>query len=105
MQDASPPRGYEFTTLPLCVHIIKKKEIVLTSLFSPLQIQVDPYLGFSDDLQVYVKPDADVRECGSAADNRLATSILIELRDKIYKSENVVIDILVQNLTKITKVW
>lgn len=69
-----------------------------------LQVQVDPYLGISDDLQVYVKPDADVREFGSAADNQLATSVLFELRKKIYESENVIIDFLVQNLTNITKV-
>lgn len=69
-----------------------------------MQIQVDPYLGISDDLQVYVRPDADVREFGSAADNQLATSILFELRNKIYESENIVLDILVQNLTNITKV-
>lgn len=68
------------------------------------QIQVDPYLGIGDDLQVYVKPDADARQYGSAADNQLAASILIELRNKIYESENIVIDILVQNLTNITKV-
>ncbi|GMN44036.1 hypothetical protein TIFTF001_013233 [Ficus carica] len=64
---------------------------------------VDPYLGIGDDLQVYLKPDVDARQYGSAADNQLAASILIELRNKIYESENIVIDILVQNLTNITK--
>ncbi|PON57610.1 Coatomer beta subunit [Trema orientale] len=70
---------------------------------SLIPTDVDPFLGISDDLQVYVKPDADVREYGSATDNQLATSILFQLRNKIYESENVVIDILVQNLTNITK--
>lgn len=65
--------------------------------------EVDPYLGIGDDLQVYLKPDVDARQYGSAADNQLAASILIELRNKIYESENIVIDILVQNLTNITK--
>uniref|UniRef100_A0A803PW87 Uncharacterized protein n=1 Tax=Cannabis sativa TaxID=3483 RepID=A0A803PW87_CANSA len=70
---------------------------------SLIPYDIDPYLGISDDLQVYVKPDADVREFGSASDNQLATSTLSELRNKIYDTENIVIDILVQNLTNITK--
>ena len=69
-----------------------------------LQIQIDPYLGISDDLQVYLKPEVDVRGFGSVADNQLATSLLSELRNKLYESENVIVDILVQNLANITKV-
>ncbi|KAL5565906.1 hypothetical protein UlMin_029070 [Ulmus minor] len=70
---------------------------------SLITCDVDPFLGISDDLQVYVKPDVDVRAYGSASDNQQARSILSVLRNKIYESENVVIDILIQNLTNITK--
>ena len=68
------------------------------------ETQVDPYLGISDDLHVYAKADADVKEYGSASDNQQAASILFELRSKICESEDVIMDILVQNLTSMTKV-
>lgn len=45
-----------------------------------------------------------MRGFGSVADNQLATSLLSELRNKLYESENVIVDILVQNLANITKV-
>ncbi len=69
-----------------------------------LQFQFDPYLGISDDLQVYVKPQADIRDYGSVTDNQLASSLLLELRNKIYESDTVIMDILVQNLSGITEV-
>nr|XP_023894081.1 uncharacterized protein LOC112006003 [Quercus suber] len=65
---------------------------------------VDPYLGISDDLQVYVRPQMDIGGYGSVTDNQLATSLLLELRNKIYESENIIMDILVQNLSSITEV-
>ncbi|GMP39973.1 hypothetical protein CsSME_00010606 [Camellia sinensis var. sinensis] len=60
---------------------------------------VDPYLGISDDFQVYVKPGADVREYGSVTDNQVATSLLFDLRNKISESDKILVDILVQNLS------
>ncbi|KAI9185306.1 hypothetical protein LWI28_006048 [Acer negundo] len=65
---------------------------------------VDPYLGISDDLQVHVRPQADVQEYGSFTDNQIAVSILFELRNKIYEADKVVMDIIVQNLSTITEV-
>jgi len=50
-----------------------------------------------------VKPQVDIREYGSVTDNQLATSLLFELRNKIYESDNVIMDILVQS--SITEVW
>ncbi|KAG7968375.1 hypothetical protein I3843_08G150900 [Carya illinoinensis] len=70
---------------------------------SSVPYDVDPYLGINDDLQVYVKPQADIREYGSVADNQLAASLLSELRSKVYKSDNVIMDILVQSLSSITE--
>ncbi|KAF2324020.1 hypothetical protein GH714_006213 [Hevea brasiliensis] len=64
---------------------------------------VDPYLGISDDLQVHGKPQADVREYGSVADNQLASSLLLELRSKIFESDKVIIDTLIQSLSNATK--
>ncbi|KAF8394670.1 hypothetical protein HHK36_020886 [Tetracentron sinense] len=73
---------------------------LLKSLFSN---DVDPYLSIGDDLQVYVKPHADVREYGSASDHQLATSLLFELRDVMYESEKTILDILVRSLSSITE--
>ncbi|KAK8638609.1 hypothetical protein V6N13_137024 [Hibiscus sabdariffa] len=63
----------------------------------------DPYLGIDKDLNVFVKPQADVRGFGSVADNQHASSLLLELRDKIYESDNIMMDILVQNLSTVTE--
>ncbi|KAJ9180340.1 hypothetical protein P3X46_008598 [Hevea brasiliensis] len=70
---------------------------------SLLPYDVDPYLGISDDLQVHGKPQADVREYGSVADNQLASSLLLELRSKIFESDKVIIDTLIQSLSNATK--
>ncbi|XP_041018680.1 protein SEMI-ROLLED LEAF 2-like [Juglans microcarpa x Juglans regia] len=64
---------------------------------------VDPYIGISDDHQVYVKPQTNIREYGSASDNQLAAALLSELRNKIFESNNVMMDILVQSLCRITE--
>ena len=53
---------------------------------------------------MFVRPQADVRGYGSVTDNQLASSLLLELRDKIYESNNFMMDILVQNLSTITEV-
>ncbi|KAE8721026.1 cytochrome c oxidase subunit 5C [Hibiscus syriacus] len=63
----------------------------------------DPYLGISKDFQVFVRPQANVKSYGLVTDNQLASSLLSELRDKIYQSGNVLIDILAQNLSTITE--
>lgn len=70
----------------------------LKSFFS---YDVDPYLGISDDLQVYVKPQVNERNYASFTDNQVATSSLIELRNTIYESDKVIRDILVQSLSGI----
>ncbi|XWS64447.1 hypothetical protein CRYUN_Cryun05aG0004500 [Craigia yunnanensis] len=70
---------------------------------SIVPFDADPYLGISEDLQVFVRPQADVRGYGSFTDNQQASSLLLELRDKIYESNNVMMDILVQNLSAITE--
>ncbi|KAM2182827.1 hypothetical protein COP2_034150 [Malus domestica] len=75
--------------------------IPLLKSFIPYDIQVDPYLGISDDLQIYVKPDADVSKYGSVTDNEMASSLLSDLRNKIYESDNIMMEILVQFLSKV----
>lgn len=52
-----------------------------------------------------MKPQVDIREYGSVTDNQLATSLLLELRNKIYESANIIVDILVQSLSSVTEVW
>lgn len=66
--------------------------------------QVDPYVGISDDLQVYIKPKADVRGYGSATDNEVAVSLLYELRSKMKESDKLIVDVLVQSLSGVTEV-
>lgn len=66
--------------------------------------QVDPYLGISEDLQVYVRPQIDAREYGSVMDNQLASMSLDRLRKKVNESEKIILDILVRNLCSITEV-
>ncbi|CAL5208665.1 unnamed protein product [Lathyrus oleraceus] len=61
--------------------------------------EVDPFLGISDDNQVYAKMHMDLREYGSAADNQLAMSTLSELRSKISEYDQTIKNVLVRNLT------
>ncbi|CAK9166722.1 unnamed protein product, partial [Ilex paraguariensis] len=68
-----------------------------------VHIQVDPYVGISDDFQVYAKLQADVREYGSTTDNEAAASLLFELQNRIYESEKITLEILVRNLSSITE--
>ncbi|OMO86277.1 Armadillo-type [Corchorus capsularis] len=70
---------------------------------SIVPFDADPYLGISEDLQVFVRPQADVRGYGSVTDNQLASSLLMELRDKIDESNKFMMDILVLNLSTITE--
>ncbi|KAG8363903.1 hypothetical protein BUALT_Bualt19G0070900 [Buddleja alternifolia] len=67
-----------------------------------LESDVDPYVGITDDFQFYVKPQS-LKEYGSTSDNEEALSTLIELRDKSYESDKIVLAILVQSLFTITK--
>jgi hypothetical protein len=76
----------------------------LNDLLKPLvECDVDQYIGISDDLQVYVKPQADLRDYGSPSDNKAAASLLSELRAKIFEFDEIVIEILAQNLSGITE--
>lgn len=61
-------------------------------------------MAINDDLQVCVKPQANVRDYGSVTDNQVAMSLLLELRNKIYESDKVIMDILIQSLSSITEV-
>ncbi|XP_055816588.1 protein SEMI-ROLLED LEAF 2 isoform X2 [Solanum dulcamara] len=65
---------------------------------------VDPFLGINDGYQVYLKPHADVRKYGSAADNEAAVSSLSELRNKIQECHEIIKDILVNCLSSIAEV-
>lgn len=62
-------------------------------------------MDISDDFQVYVKPQANLSEFGSANDNQVASALLFELRNKICEFEKIILDILVKSLSNITKVW
>ncbi|KAE9618925.1 hypothetical protein Lalb_Chr02g0147801 [Lupinus albus] len=74
----------------------------LNDVFTSLAIsEIDPFLGISDDYQVYAKAHVDVKEYGTAADNQLAMSVLSNLRDKICKCHKALKDVLVQDLANV----
>lgn len=66
--------------------------------------QVDPYVGITDEFQVYVKQQTDIREYGSTKDSKEAAALLSHLHDKFIESEKVALDILVKSLSNITEV-
>lgn len=66
--------------------------------------QVDPFLGISDDNQVYAKINVDLKEYGTASDNQLAMSTLSELRNKISEYHQTIMNALIHNLTNFTEV-
>ncbi|KAK4424539.1 protein SEMI-ROLLED LEAF 2 [Sesamum alatum] len=68
-----------------------------------LESDVDPYLGISDNFQVYIKSQCEVKDYYEASDNEEALSTLLELRETAYESNKVVISILVESLSTITK--
>lgn len=61
-------------------------------------------MAINDDLQVCVNPQANLRDYGSVADNQVAISSLLELRNKIYESDKAIMDILIQSLSSVTEV-
>ena len=67
--------------------------------------QVDPYVGINDDIQVYVRPQADVREYGSPGDNQEAAALLSQLHGKIKQSEKAIVDLVVVSLCTMIGVW
>ncbi|KAL6514836.1 hypothetical protein OROGR_020415 [Orobanche gracilis] len=68
-----------------------------------LESDVDPYIGISDDFQVYVKSASEMKKYGSDSDNEEALSVLANLRDKGNEADKIVFSILVESLSTITK--
>ncbi|XP_027159144.1 uncharacterized protein LOC113760669 isoform X1 [Coffea eugenioides] len=79
-------------------HIADLINLIKTS----VDFDVDPYVGINDDIQVYVRPQADVREYGSPGDNQEAAALLSQLHGKIKQSEKAILDLLVASLSTIT---
>lgn len=76
----------------------------LNDVLTPLaKSEVDPFLGISDDNQVYAKINVDLREYGTASDNQLAMSTLSELRNKISEYHQTIMNALIHNLTNFTE--
>lgn len=65
---------------------------------------VDPYMGINDDLLVYVKPQMEIGQYGSAIDNQAAISFLSELREKNLEQEKITLDIIMRHLCCIIKI-
>lgn len=64
---------------------------------------VDPYIGISDDFQVFLKPQSEGKEYGSASDNEEALSKLNEMCDKVYESDKTITGMLAESLSTVTK--
>ncbi|KAL3538274.1 hypothetical protein ACH5RR_001640 [Cinchona calisaya] len=76
---------------------------LINLLKSSFESDVDPYVGISDDFQVYVKPEANVRQYGSPNDNGEAAVLLSQLQSKIKESEKSIVDLLVESFSNITE--
>ena len=66
--------------------------------------QVDPYLFIGDDLQLHVRPQANMKDFGSLGDNQMATSMLFEMSSKVELSNTGLTDIIAKHLSKIKMV-
>nr|DAD38267.1 TPA_asm: hypothetical protein HUJ06_008908 [Nelumbo nucifera] len=64
---------------------------------------VDPFLSIGNDSQLYIRPQADMRECGSASDCQVAMATLSELREVSCESDRIILDILVGSLSNVTE--
>ncbi|GMG99780.1 hypothetical protein Nepgr_001620 [Nepenthes gracilis] len=71
---------------------------------SLIPFDVDPFLGISEDLQVFAKSNSDVRQFCSATDNEAAIMLLSKLQDKKFETEKLMLDILAQHLCWLTEV-
>ncbi|KAF3563670.1 hypothetical protein DY000_02011262 [Brassica cretica] len=70
---------------------------------SQLPGDVDPYLFIGDDLQLHVKPQANMKDFGSSSDSQMATSMLFEMRSKVELSNTIITDVVAKNLSKVSK--
>ncbi|RID43640.1 hypothetical protein BRARA_I00488 [Brassica rapa] len=70
---------------------------------SQLPGDVDPYLFIGDDLQLHVKPHANMKDFGSSSDSQMATSMLFEMRSKVELSNTIITDVVAKNLSKVSK--
>ncbi|XP_072974756.1 protein SEMI-ROLLED LEAF 2 isoform X1 [Typha angustifolia] len=62
----------------------------------------DPYLRIAEDLQLYVRLQADLNEYGSDNDEQAARSTLVELKKNVFTSEEHLVDIIARALSNLT---
>lgn len=67
-------------------------------------MQVDPYLRIGEDLQIYVRSQSDLNVFGSDIDREAAVLKLADLRKTVGNSDLHLLDIIIQELSKITDV-
>lgn len=67
-------------------------------------LQIDPYLRVGEDLQIYAKSHSDLNVFGSDIDQQAATLMLADLRKTVVNSDQHLLDIIVQELSRITNV-
>ncbi|XP_020690415.1 uncharacterized protein LOC110105315 isoform X1 [Dendrobium catenatum] len=75
---------------------------LIDSLKHLIAYHVDPYLKVGDDFLLYAKPQANLKEYGSEADQGTSLSSLAELRKKMIECGPHFIDVIVQHLSVLT---
>ncbi|CAH9087504.1 unnamed protein product [Cuscuta europaea] len=107
--NATLPPAYQrlllLSSTSMLAFVVKTYQVSdLNSIVKPLKdSDVDPYLGISDDYQVYMKPRADLREYGSTADNQIASEYLSEVRSKTIASLEIIQSTSAERLSRITE--
>lgn len=68
-------------------------------------LQGDPYLYIGDDMQLYLKAQADPRDYGSSMDQDSAQDLLMQLKFIIGESKMAVLNIIARSLSHVTEVF
>ncbi|XP_020258903.1 uncharacterized protein LOC109835337, partial [Asparagus officinalis] len=62
----------------------------------------DPYLRIGDDLQIYIRPQADIKNFGSEIDQQAAKSLLSDFQQMMVESGRYLLDIIIRDLSSLT---
>lgn len=67
-------------------------------------MQIDPFLKIAEDSQLYVRPQSDLKDYGTDADQQAARSTLVDLRKLVGSSDKQLLDIIIHALSNLTDV-
>ncbi|XP_020107750.1 uncharacterized protein LOC109723699 [Ananas comosus] len=72
------------------------------SLKSFATLNIDPFLKIAEDSQLYVRPQSDLKDYGTDADQQAARSTLVDLRKLVGSSDKQLLDIIIHALSNLT---